>query len=560
MRNSLLMILFLFAILACEKAERTNLFDPEVVLSTIKDFDYIIPEIGKIKLTWTDNYTEETGFNIGRKENDVWDFNFAVVDADIVEYIDNTVILENTYQYSISVVYGLNESEKQITITIDNIIPAPTNLEIIPNSITSCTLNWDDNSNGEDGFKIDRKKDDEEWIVSYSYVLENIETLTEADLVTGSTYQYRIYGYFGVNTSSSIETQVELIFISPTNLEIIQNNIHSFTLEWEDNSEGETGFKLGKKIGTNDWILEFAEVDENIESWTDEYAEVNEILKYRVYAFSGDDYSTSIETDEIDNALPLPENLSYTIIDTSSIELYWQYSIVGIDSFTIAKKIGENNWNNNYASISYDDLSWIDDGLESIVTYSYKIRANYDTYYSEYSNIVAVYTSHSRNIVINEVLYNPVGSDFNLEWIEIYNSSDKDFDVSGWKIESGGEDFYDVFTFPENSLIQSKQFILVGEADVNNCDYYSALSFQNGGVSTDGIRLVSHDSSYTDTILYDSPNTNNLSDDISTPGNFFAVNVQNGNSLARNEDGNDTNNCEFDFFECINPTPGEPNF
>ncbi|MCK4695796.1 MAG: lamin tail domain-containing protein, partial [Candidatus Cloacimonetes bacterium] len=76
----------------------------------------------------------------------------------------------------------------------------------------------------------------------------------------------------------------------------------------------------------------------------------------------------------------------------------------------------------------------------------------------------------------------------------------------------------------------------------------------------DGIRIVSADTLYTDTVLYDSPNTNNLPDDISNPGMFFAPDVSGGNSLARKHDGEDTNNCELDFFECEEPTPRESNF
>ena len=125
-------------------------------------------------------------------------------------------------------------------------------------------------------------------------------------------------------------------------------------------------------------------MDENIEEWKDENAEINEILQYRVYAFSGNNNSSSIETGEIDNSIPVPENLSYTIIDICSIELHWQYNTVGIDSFVIARKEGEDNWDNNFASVPCYEFQWIASTLEPDEIYYYKIRAKYDYCYSYY--------------------------------------------------------------------------------------------------------------------------------------------------------------------------------
>jgi hypothetical protein len=60
-------------------------------------------------------------------------------------------------------------------------------------------------------------------------------------------------------------------------------------------------------------------------------------------------------------------------------------------------------------------------------------------------------------------------------------------------------------------------------------------------------------------VLYDSPNSNNLRDDTGNIGTHFALDVESGYSLARNTDGLDTDNCEADFRDENNPTPGLPN-
>ncbi|MEA3357191.1 MAG: PKD domain-containing protein, partial [Patescibacteria group bacterium] len=75
---------------------------------------------------------------------------------------------------------------------------------------------------------------------------------------------------------------------------------------------------------------------------------------------------------------------------------------------------------------------------------------------------------------------------------------------------------------------------------------------------TDGVRILNPESAVIDTLLYDSPNTNALPNDTGNPGEHFATDVPSGSSLARIS-GSDSNNCEEDFIQTDEPTPGEPN-
>ena len=168
----------------------------------------------------------------------------------------------------------------------------------------------------------------------------------------------------------------------------------------------------------------------------------------------------------------------------------------------------------------------------------------------------------AQNVVINEVLYDPDGADSGYEWIELYNDSDQSINLSGWMLRKAGSQFELVYAFDlfSGHVIPSHSYFLIGEEFVPDTDLTTTLAFQNGGSETDGIRLTSADGFYTDTILYDSPNSNGLPDDISNPGGYFAPDVDGGNTLARKHDGEDSNNCELDFFECEIPTPGGANF
>lgn len=161
-------------------------------------------------------------------------------------------------------------------------------------------------------------------------------------------------------------------------------------------------------------------------------------------------------------------------------------------------------------------------------------------------------------VLINEVCFNPVGPDSGKEWIELYNAGDEDINLEGAKLLSGGRIFSLVFEFPR-FILRSRRFLLIGDSQVENAIFTIPLAFENGGSATDGIRYVSPDGIYTDTVLYDQPNTNNLTDDSGFVGTSFAPNPPQGWSLARRMDGLDTDDCALDFIGEPNPTPGLPN-
>ncbi|MBN1326432.1 MAG: lamin tail domain-containing protein [Candidatus Cloacimonetes bacterium] len=162
-------------------------------------------------------------------------------------------------------------------------------------------------------------------------------------------------------------------------------------------------------------------------------------------------------------------------------------------------------------------------------------------------------------IVINELLYDPDGSDSGNEWIELYNQDTISVNLEGWKLEKAGTSFVPVYTFPFLNL-EPDGYLLIAEENVPEADLYCSLAFQNGGSATDGVRIVSPDGLYSDTVLYDEPNTNSLPDDSGNIGSSFAPDASSGNTLARVEDGVDCNQSGIDFFECYYPTPGSANF
>lgn len=64
--------------------------------------------------------------------------------------------------------------------------------------------------------------------------------------------------------------------------------------------------------------------------------------------------------------------------------------------------------------------------------------------------------SYSFSVHINEFLPNPKGDDTVLEFIELFNSSGDEVDVSKWKIDTGGSAS---FTIPNNTILNSESYL-----------------------------------------------------------------------------------------------------
>lgn len=162
------------------------------------------------------------------------------------------------------------------------------------------------------------------------------------------------------------------------------------------------------------------------------------------------------------------------------------------------------------------------------------------------------------NVVITELLYDPLDTDSGFEWVELYNNGNADINLQGAKLQVAGSAFTTIYTFP-HYILRAKRYVLIGEANIAQAVFTTTLGMQNALSETDGVRYVSADGSYTDTVLYGSPNVNSLRDDWGNISHSFAPVALAGYSLARIADGYDTHNCHADFIAEANPTPGLPN-
>lgn len=162
-------------------------------------------------------------------------------------------------------------------------------------------------------------------------------------------------------------------------------------------------------------------------------------------------------------------------------------------------------------------------------------------------------------IVINEIMFDPEGSDSGNEWIELYNIGDTDITANNWRIFIAGTTFVQSATF--SGTIPSKSYYLICEENIENCNInIEKIGMQNGGGATDALRITSEDGTVIDEIFYDTPNINNLKNsfDEIVLEQFCAKITVSGESIGRKNVEDDDFDL-YEFYAFSTPTPGHQN-
>ncbi len=164
------------------------------------------------------------------------------------------------------------------------------------------------------------------------------------------------------------------------------------------------------------------------------------------------------------------------------------------------------------------------------------------------------------DIVINEIVADPTGTDTGFEWVELHNAGSTSVDVSGWAIASGTTSFSGSGTLPAGTLLAPGAFLVVGQTAIPEADVVApGFSLGNATSSADGVRVEDCNGTAVDTVIYGAPNTDLWVDDTGIEATSLAPTASSPASLARVTDGVDTDASAVDFEVAAIPTPGMSN-
>ncbi len=151
-------------------------------------------------------------------------------------------------------------------------------------------------------------------------------------------------------------------------------------------------------------------------------------------------------------------------------------------------------------------------------------------------------------VLLSEVMYDPTGSDTDLEWIELVNVSDEPQDLTYVSLGAGGGDYATLKIQLEGSIAPGETFVVGGPTSSSangspTFDQVLSFSLQNSGTDADGVALfnlragaVTATTVPIDAVIYGTTNSSGLLDQTGAAGTPDVGDAPSGASIERSDE------------------------
>ncbi len=269
------------------------------------------------QLLWEYGDNDIEGFKLNRRRSEEsWEVGYRIFPKETRTWADEEIVPDTleTYAYRLYAYAGDLQSTEAYNFATAS-FPAPTNLYVDKLNDKIFKLNWTDNSIGEQNFKIDRRKENENWEIAYGIVSEDQTTFVDSNVFRNFNITYRIYATYENYVSSSMLTYTNAALLPPSDLNLVQTSIGSVALSWQDNSNGEDGFRVERKYENGIW-KNIGNTNEN--TFEDNNFLMDTLIYYRVCTYVGD-YISEYAENNFEPHFPAPENIKISNLTPFSI-------------------------------------------------------------------------------------------------------------------------------------------------------------------------------------------------------------------------------------------------
>lgn len=350
-----------------------------------------------IQLTWQDNADNENGFKVEWCTGvDCMNFSESTIpNANLQSWSFYGMSANTTYCFRVRA-YADNDLSAYTTITCVTTPPspppptAPSNLQAVPVSTTQINLTWQDNSDTEGVFVLERCQSVN--CTNFATIVStgmNTNYYADASLSSGQTYCYRVRaqnpdGQQSGNTTPTCATTPGSVLSAPSNLQAISPASNNVSLTWTDNTTGETGFKVercaGGDCGGTDFRL-VALLSPNRTSFTNNGLAADSYT-YRVYAYKGPTNSAYSNLATAITIPAAPQLQKVATVSEQQLDIAWFDNADNETGFLLERC---QNANCTRLPIGSNSTSYADTALTADTTYRYRLLAYNDGGESAYS-------------------------------------------------------------------------------------------------------------------------------------------------------------------------------
>ena len=249
----------------------------------------------EIQLDWTDNSSNEDGFEIHNSSDGITYALLDTVGASVTTFTDTGLANNALWYYKVRSYKGAAYSDFT-TFASETTWGAPTVMAATPISASRIDLTWQDNSPTEDSFKVEQSTDQLNWSV-INTTAPNAESYSvTSGLTEGTLYYFRVRGvegagYSGYSNTASATTLAAAPSGLACSVPAALSGQTEIDLTWTDNSHAETGFQIDVSTdGGSNWSLLTSPAAE-AESYNHTGLTPNTQYYYRIRAAQSGQYS-----------------------------------------------------------------------------------------------------------------------------------------------------------------------------------------------------------------------------------------------------------------------------
>lgn len=359
---------------------------------------------GSIFLAWTDNATDELGFEIQRCAG-AGCTNFAIVDtaaANAVDFTDNTLVNNEDYRYQIRAFHAVMSQELSNIADADTRVPAaPTGLAAVTQSGTSIQLTWNDNADDETGYAVLRCSGTGCASFSQIHVTAANATGYTNTVVVDTIYSYKVIalGIPGSSAESNTSTANTYRPAAPSGATATTLSADTIRVQWTDNSNNESQFGIERCEGVAcGGFANLATVGAGVTQYDDTTTVAGVSYSYRITALNVAGASAASNVATANTLAPAdPSGLTATTVSGSRIDLAWTNNAPDATTMRIERcdSIGCTDFV-EIAVVAAAQVTYQDIGGGNPVTinntYSYRVRAQNEADVSNYSSTATATT------------------------------------------------------------------------------------------------------------------------------------------------------------------------
>jgi Fibronectin type III domain len=291
---------------------------------------------------------------------------------------------------------------------------APSVLTAIAASSVQITLHWTDNSTNEDGFEIHRSVTGESGPFTLrAPAAPNAVSYPDQGLTPEAQYCYEVRAYrkLGKNMVYSGFSNVACATTppaAPSNVNATPVSSTAVDVAWLDNSTAEDGFRIERSVGSQGpWTL-VTTTSANATSYHDVSLTTEQMVCYRVTAFSTS--GTSVPSSADCTTPPAaPENLTATSPSDGFIDLAWADRSGAEDGYEVERSGQIGVWG-LIALLPANSVGYRDATVSTDVEYSYRVRARKDGGFSDFSAVASAVSAASVPLAPSGVTATPSSS------------------------------------------------------------------------------------------------------------------------------------------------------